>query len=99
MWSRTLVDDVLQCALELFKSKHPKNASFVFIHCWLILKNVPRWTNFREDTKKTKILKRSTSNEQYASIDFDHEAEVNSLEPPINIGSSSFKRQEKTTKN
>jgi hypothetical protein len=44
-------------------------------------------------------LKRSTSNEQYASIDFDHEAEVNSLEPPINIGSSSFKRQEKTTKN
>jgi hypothetical protein len=39
-------------------------------------------------------LKRSTPNEQYASIDFDHQSELNSLDSRINIGSSSFKRQE-----
>lgn len=98
--SKTLIDDVLQNALELFKSKCPKNVSFFFIYCWLILKDVPRWTNFREDTKKNKILKQSTPNEQYAFIDFDYQSELNYLEPPINIGSSSFKRQEgsRTTK-
>jgi hypothetical protein len=36
-------DDVLQNALELYKVKHPKQHSFVFLHCWLILKEVPRW--------------------------------------------------------
>ncbi len=39
-------------------------------------------------------MKRSTPNEQYASIDFDHQSELNSLDSRINIGSSSFKRQE-----
>lgn len=98
--SKILIDDVLQNALELFKSKCPTNVSFFFTYCWLILKNVPRWTNFREDTKKNKILKQSTPNEQYAFIDFDYQSELNNLEPPINIGSSSFKRQEgsRTTK-
>jgi len=45
-------------------------------------------------------LKQSTPNEQYAFIDFDYQSELNNLEPPINIGSSSFKRQEgsRTTK-
>lgn len=44
-------------------------------------------------------MKWSIPNEQYASIDFDHQSELNSLEPPINVGSSSFKRQgSRTTK-
>jgi hypothetical protein len=37
------LDDVLQNALELYKVKHPKQHSFFFIHCWLVLKDVPRW--------------------------------------------------------
>jgi hypothetical protein len=97
---RLNANDVLQNGLELFKSKCPKNVCYIFIYCWLILKDVPRWTNFREDTKKTKILKQSTPNEQYAFIYFDHQSELNSLKPPINIGNSNFKRQEgsRTTK-
>lgn len=41
--SATFSEDTLQKAFELFKSKHPKENAFVFIHCWLILKDVPRW--------------------------------------------------------
>jgi hypothetical protein len=35
--------DVLEHALELYKVKHPKQLSFVFLHYWLLLKDVPRW--------------------------------------------------------
>jgi hypothetical protein len=41
--SGTSPNDVLQNALELYKVKHPKQQCFVFIHCWLVLKDVPRW--------------------------------------------------------
>jgi hypothetical protein len=37
------LDDVLQAALDLYKVQHPKHQSFVFLHCWLILKEHPRW--------------------------------------------------------
>jgi hypothetical protein len=33
----------LQNALELYKTKDPKSNAFVFIRCWLILKDIPRW--------------------------------------------------------
>jgi hypothetical protein len=39
--SGVLVDDMLERMLELYKVKHPKQQSFVFLHCWLILKDVP----------------------------------------------------------
>lgn len=35
------VENALQNTLELYKTKHPWNASFTFIHCWLVLKDVP----------------------------------------------------------
>jgi hypothetical protein len=41
--SGTSSDDLLQNALELYKVKHPKQQSFIFLHCWLVLKDVPRW--------------------------------------------------------
>jgi hypothetical protein len=41
--SGTSSQDVLERALELYKVKHPKQLSFVFLHCWLLLKDVPRW--------------------------------------------------------
>jgi hypothetical protein len=33
-------ENVLKKALELCKSKHPKKKSFMFIHCWLLLKDI-----------------------------------------------------------
>jgi hypothetical protein len=32
--------------------KYLKQNTFVFIHCWLILKDVPRWSKIKEDSKK-----------------------------------------------
>lgn len=46
------LEEKLQKALELYKLKHPKGQSFLFIHCWLILRDVPRWAESREDSKK-----------------------------------------------
>ncbi len=34
-------EDVLEKAMELYKSKQPKIASFVIIHCWLLFKGIP----------------------------------------------------------
>ncbi len=33
-------ENVFKRDLELCKSKHPKKKSFMFIHCWLLLKNI-----------------------------------------------------------
>jgi hypothetical protein len=34
----TTLEDVLSKALQVYKLKHPKNVSFVFLYCWLLLK-------------------------------------------------------------
>ena len=34
------LNDVLQKALKLYKIKHLKQQCFVFIHCWLVLKDI-----------------------------------------------------------
>jgi hypothetical protein len=50
----TSVEDVLRRALELYKLKHPKGLSFSFIHCWLLLKDIPKWAETSlTDEKKT----------------------------------------------
>jgi hypothetical protein len=78
----------LQKALELYKSKHIKNQSFVFLHCWFLLKDVIKWAYFREDVRKTFNLKRLVLTEQHACAKFE------TLEPPplMTYGGSSFKR-------
>jgi hypothetical protein len=37
--------DILAEALELYKLKHPKGHSFTFLHCWYLLRSVPRWVD------------------------------------------------------
>lgn len=36
--------DVLKNAEELYRLKHPKNSDFTFQHVWLMIKDVPRWS-------------------------------------------------------
>jgi hypothetical protein len=36
-------EDVLERALEYYKDRHPKQQPFAFLHCWVVLKEVPRW--------------------------------------------------------
>jgi len=44
----SLADDKLQQACSNTKIKNPKGQGFLFIHCWLVLKDVPRWGDLRE---------------------------------------------------
>lgn len=36
-------EGLLERALEYYKDRHPKQHTFLFLHCWHILKEVPRW--------------------------------------------------------
>jgi hypothetical protein len=54
----SFIEDTLHKALELYKLKHSKNLELCFIHCWLLLKDVPRWSYLLEDFKKTLAMKR-----------------------------------------
>jgi hypothetical protein len=42
--SGTSAADVLKNAEELYRLKHPKNSDFTFQHVWLMVKDVPRWS-------------------------------------------------------
>ena len=50
--SGTLVEDVLEKALEYYQDRHPKLQSFVYLHCWQLLKEVPRWWDLPFDVQK-----------------------------------------------
>jgi hypothetical protein len=67
--SGTSAQDVLERSLELYKVKHPKQLSFNFLHCWLLLKDVPRWwdspvevqqRNSRKERPPAAMTKRQT---------------------------------------
>jgi hypothetical protein len=55
-------DDVLQNALELYKVKHPKQHSFVFLQCWLNLKEVPRWMETSGESRQRAAAKKPHNN-------------------------------------
>jgi hypothetical protein len=59
--SGTSSEDTLQKVIELFNSKHPKQNAFVFIHCWLIFKDVLRclrWSKTKKENKMVMLMKR-----------------------------------------
>lgn len=95
--SGTSSHDVLQKALELYKSKHPKNQSFVFIHCWFLLKDIPHWADPLDEGKRTTPLKRTINVDQDSSTQREI---VPDAPATLNIGESSFKRPQgsKTSK-
>jgi hypothetical protein len=59
--SGTSLDDVLQNALELYKVKHPKQHSFLFIHCWLVLKDVPCWMEMPSEVRQHAVARASAA--------------------------------------
>ena len=50
--SGTSLDDVLERALEYYKDRHPKQIPFTYLHCWAVLKEVPRWWDSPLDIPK-----------------------------------------------
>lgn len=47
--SGSSVEDVIEKALELYRLKHPKGGSFLHLHCWRILHEVPQWCDNNVD--------------------------------------------------
>ena len=45
-------EDVLERALEFYKDRHPKQQGFAFLHCWHLLKEVPRWWQSAPDIQR-----------------------------------------------
>jgi hypothetical protein len=50
--SGTSMDDVLYRALEYYRDRHPKQQGFTFLHCWTLLREVPRWWESPLDVQK-----------------------------------------------
>lgn len=49
-------ENVIEKALELYRSKHPRGGTFIHLHCWRILHEVPQWcdnNNAEEGAKVT----------------------------------------------
>jgi hypothetical protein len=55
--SGTSLEDVLQRALELYRVKHPKQQGFLYIHCWTILKDIPRWFDSAVEVRVRQAMK------------------------------------------
>ena len=55
--SGTSLEDVLQRALELYRVKHPKQQGFLYIHCWTILKDIPRWFESAVEVRLRQAIK------------------------------------------
>jgi hypothetical protein len=39
------IKDTLPKALNLYKTKHPKHQTFIFIYAWYVLKDILRWVD------------------------------------------------------
>ena len=55
--SGTSLEDVLQRALELYRVKHPKQQGFLYLHCWTILKDIPRWFDSAVELRVRQVMK------------------------------------------
>ncbi len=79
------IEDTLHKALELYKHKYPKNLGFCFIHCWLLLKDVSRWSDLLESFEKTLPMKhpcpsiQEVGPEQLEGDDFNVEVIVHAM--------------------
>lgn len=47
------LENVLKKKLELYMQQQPNHVAFMFIHCWLFLKDIPYWVDMKEQLKCT----------------------------------------------
>ena len=47
-------EELIICkSLALYQLKHPKDSSFAFEHCWVILWDMPHWAELRNGSVRT----------------------------------------------
>ena len=75
--------DILAEALELYKLKHLKGHSFTFLHCWYLLRNVPRWANgSATECRKSQRMAAQVSSRE-VPICSEPKSECASIDPPF----------------
>ncbi len=55
--SRTSIENILQKNIKIVQIKTHQKSKFCVLHYWFLVKDVPKWANFRGDVKKTFNLK------------------------------------------
>ena len=76
------LDNILKNALELYKVKHPKQQSFIFLHCWLLVGDVPRSMESVLDTRQRLAARVSPSSKhKTAPTDTDGDEDCGGLPP------------------
>ncbi|CEO94612.1 unnamed protein product (mitochondrion) [Plasmodiophora brassicae] len=92
--SGTNEDEQIEKALTLFKSTNAKNSSFSYLHCWRVLRTVPKWQDLRgrqaEGTPKVK--RKLDPNGDVVEVDNSPSTSVASERP---IGVKAAKTQKK----
>jgi hypothetical protein len=46
------LDDVVDKSLQFYRDRHPKQQEFAYLHCWHVLKDVPRWWDSPVDVQR-----------------------------------------------
>jgi len=73
--SGTSRDDIMHMARELYRTKNVKNADFSFEHCWLLVKDFPRWAEGWVIVKTTTPSKRKAISSNRGSHEAGGECE------------------------
>jgi hypothetical protein len=71
-------EDTVELALDLYKKTNPTNTSFAFLHCWELLKTVPKWQSFRSPAAKAAPVNLSKRNLRFATDDTESPADSQS---------------------
>jgi hypothetical protein len=69
----TSKEDLLIMAKELYRTKRPKNVDFQFEHCWLLVKDYPRWADGWSSSSTPS--KRKTTSSEHESNEIGVESE------------------------
>ncbi|XXQ32281.1 No apical meristem-associated C-terminal domain-containing protein [Plasmodiophora brassicae] len=71
--SGTNEEEQTEKALKLYQQTHPKNAQFAYLHCWRVLRTVPKWQDLRHrpesNNTPSKELRQLDSNGDIVEVD------------------------------
>uniref|UniRef100_J3MVX4 No apical meristem-associated C-terminal domain-containing protein n=1 Tax=Oryza brachyantha TaxID=4533 RepID=J3MVX4_ORYBR len=87
-WS---VDDKISSACAMFKGEDIKNKNFAYMHCWKILKDMPKWITWKKHRAATK-----TSNKKQKTVSNSSPASTRTAEKTENaLGRPEGRKKEK----
>ena len=78
--SGTSIADILRMWKELYQVKSTKNTEFAFKHCWLLVKDFPRWTEAWVTKEVTPMKRKSSSS--------DHESQAGTPKSGLGVDSA-----------